>query len=158
MLAVSQTEQKGLTMGYKILVMGLPGAGKTTLANELSKHLVDHNYIVDWFNADDVRTQFNDWDFSLEGRIRQAQRMAFIATTTDNDFAICDFVAPLPEMRDIFAADYTIWVNTISQGRFEDTNNMFVNPVFADIEVTTQDAAHWAEIIVQQLIARCQRT
>lgn len=131
--------------------MGLPGAGKTTLATELARQLVDNNYIVDWFNADDIRKKFNDWDFSYEGRIRQAQRMALLATTTDTDFAICDFVAPLPEMRDIFAADYTVWVNTIPQGRFEDTNNMFINPLFADIEVTTQDASMWAAIIVAYL-------
>ena len=74
-----------------------------------------------------------------------------MATTADSDFAICDFVAPLPEMRDIFAADYTVWVNTINHGRFEDTNNLFVKPMFADIEVTTQDAVHWALIIAAYL-------
>lgn len=138
-------------MAYKILIMGLPGSGKTTLAQTLSRELVDLNYVVDWFNADDVRKKFDDWDFSLEGRIRQAQRMASLATTADSDFAICDFVAPLPEMRDIFAADVTVWVNTIKQGRFEDTNSIFVNPVAADIEVTTQDAEYWASIIAAYL-------
>lgn len=138
-------------MAKKILIMGLPGSGKTTLANELAKELVDLHYVIDWFNADEVRYKFNDWDFSQEGRIRQAQRMASMATTADSDFAICDFVAPLPEMRDIFAADYTIWVNTIDYGRFEDTNNIFVKPTFVDIEVTTQDAGHWAPIIAAYL-------
>jgi len=131
--------------------MGLPGAGKTTLAHELAKELVDLNYFVDWFNADAMRKKFNDWDFSLEGRIRQAQRMSQLAAATDSDFAICDFVAPLPEMRDIFAADCTVWVNTIDLGRFEDTNNMFVNPISADFEVTTQDAGYWAPIIAAYL-------
>lgn len=134
-------------MAKKILIMGLPGSGKTTLAHELARELVDLHYIVDWFNADDVRRKFNDWDFSNEGRIRQAQRMASMADDSDGDFVICDFVAPLPKMRDIFAADYIIWVNTIDQGRFEDTNNMFVKPTFVDTEVTTQDAGHWAPII-----------
>ena len=138
--------------------MGLPGAGKTTLATELARQLVDKNYVVDWFNADEVRKKFDDWDFTPEGRIRQARRMALFATTADSDFAICDFVAPLPEMRDIFAADYTVWVNTIAHGRFEDTNNIFVNPMFADLEVTTQDAGYWAEIITEHLRAKCPKT
>lgn len=132
--------------------MGLPGSGKTTLANQLSRELVDNNYVVDWFNADDIRKKFDDWDFSPEGRIRQAHRMASLSTAADSDFAICDFVAPLPEMRDIFAADYTVWVNTIPQGRFEDTNNMFVPPLFADFEVTTQDASAWTEVILKSLL------
>ena len=138
-------------MPRKILIMGLPGSGKTTLAQELSRQLVDLNYVVDWFNADDVRKKFNDWDFSHEGRIRQAQRMFSMAGAADCDFVICDFVAPLPEMRDIFAADFSIWVNTIKQGRFEDTNNVFVNPISPDIEVTTQDAEYWAAIIAAYL-------
>lgn len=141
-------------MSNRILIMGLPGAGKTTLATELARQLVDNNHIVEWFNADDVRKKFNDWDFSQEGRIRQAQRMLQLATDTDADFVICDFVAPLPAMRDIFAANYTVWVNTIAQGRFEDTNNIFVNPIFADLEVTTQDAGYWAELIIQQLLKK----
>lgn len=132
--------------------MGLPGAGKTTLATEIARQLVDNNYIVEWFNADDVRKKFNDWDFSYDGRIRQAHRMSLLATTADSDFAICDFVAPLPEMRDIFAADYTVWVNTIAHSRYEDTNNLFVNPVFANLEVTTQDATHWASVVVEHII------
>ena len=131
--------------------MGLPGAGKTMLANELVKELVNSNYIVKWINADDVRREFNDWDFSQEGRIRQAQRMKSIASTFDCDFVICDFVAPLPKMRDIFAADFTIWVNTINCSRFADTNGIFVKPVLFDIEVTTQDARHWAPIITSYL-------
>lgn len=139
-------------MAKRILIMGLPGAGKTTLATELARQLVDNNYIVDWFNADTIRKKFNDWDFSHEGRIRQAQRMLELSNTSDADFVICDFVAPLPAMRDIFAADYTVWVNTIAHGRFEDTNNVFVNPMFADLEVTTQDASLWAEIIARQLV------
>ena len=138
-------------MTKRILIMGLPGAGKTTLATELARQLVDNNFIVDWFNADDVRKKFNDWDFSQEGRLRQAQRMLELSNASDADFVICDFVAPLPEMRDIFAADYTIWVNTIAHGRFEDTNNVFVNPLFADLEVTTQDASHWVEVVLRQL-------
>lgn len=138
-------------MSKKILIMGLPGSGKTTLAHALAQELVDLNYVVDWFNADDVRKKFNDWDFSTDGRIRQAQRMRDLANNTNADFVICDFVAPLPEMRDIFAADYLIWVNTILQGRYENTNNMFINPMFANIEVTTQDALHWTELIIQHI-------
>ena len=137
-------------MAQRILIMGLPGSGKTYFAERLKDYLEQHSDLfhtdaenvsnsraqVKWINADDVRKKFNDWDFSPEGRIRQAQRMALLATTADSDFAICDFVAPLPEMRDIFAADCTVWVNTIKHGRFEDTNSMFINPLFVAKHLT----------------------
>ena len=57
-----------------ILIMGLPGAGKTTLAEELAPKLNAKR-----LNADEVRKEANDWDFSEEGRKRQAKRMADFA-------------------------------------------------------------------------------
>jgi adenylylsulfate kinase len=138
----------------KILIMGLPAAGKTYLANELKQYLSNHNVTVDWFNADEVRKQFNDWDFTHEGRLRQATRMRDLAAQSNADFVICDFVAPLEEMRESFSADWTIWINTITEGRFEDTNKAFVKPSHYDFEVTTQCAQHWVPIIATQILSR----
>ena len=101
--------------------MGLPGSGKTTLAQKLAK-MFDAKLL----NADEIRKEANDWDFSIEGRIRQAKRMRQLAD--QHPVVIADFVCPLPEMRDIFDADYIIWMDTIQQGRFEDTNCIFVKP------------------------------
>ena len=128
--------------------MGLPGAGKTTLAEALSKLLAPSCI---WSNADRVRKAYNDWDFTTEGRIRQAHRMRQHADNTHHKYHIADFVAPLTEMRDIYSADYTIWVDTISQGRFEDTNQAFTVPTEYTLRVTTQDAEYWAREIVKIL-------
>ena len=134
-------------MTQRILIMGLPGSGKTTLAQALQENLD-----ADWYNADEVRKQFNDWDFSPEGRIRQSCRMRELADESIADFVIADFVCPLPEMRDIFNADWTIWVDTIKEGRFEDTNRAFIAPEKYDFRVTEQNSQHWAKIIVAEII------
>ena len=145
----------------RILIMGLPGAGKTYLAQALKQHLESHSVLfhpaaetvsssqarVEWFNADDVRKRFNDWDFSQEGRIRQSHRMRELADDSSADFVIVDFVAPLPEMRYNFKADWTIWIDTIDAGRYEDTNKMFTPPDVYDFRVTEQAADKWAEFI-----------
>ena len=105
--------------------MGLPGAGKTTLANELSKLIKAKR-----LNADEIRKAANDWDFSKEGRTRQAKRMSDKALKLKNEGnnVIADFICPTPEARSLFPADYIVWVDTIKAGRFEDTNQMFVKP------------------------------
>lgn len=131
--------------------MGLPGAGKTTLAQALRDLIQDNNKTVEWFNADLVRQAYDDWDFSNEGRIRQSVRMHELAGKINSDYVICDFVCPLPIMRDNFNADFVIWVDTIKQGRFKDTNQVFVSPEKYDIRVTEQDAEKWAKVIYEQI-------
>ena len=131
-----------------ILVMGLPGAGKTTLANEMAT-LIDAKRL----NADEVRKAANDWDFSEEGRVRQAKRMSEFAVKlkAEGHYVIADFVAPTPEARSLFPSDFRIWVDTIKKGRFEDTNQMFVNPKNFNFHVTTQDAKKWAPLIIEEI-------
>ena len=128
--------------------MGLPGAGKTTLANELAKLIKAKR-----LNADEIRKAANDWDFSEEGRKRQAKRMSNEALKLKNEDnnVIADFICPTPEARKLFPADYIAWVDTIKEGRFEDTNKMFVKPEKYDCHVTTQDAKVWASKIAEDL-------
>ena len=128
--------------------MGLPGSGKTTLADELAPTLNAKR-----LNADEVRKEANDWDFSEEGRNRQSKRMADLAKKLkeDNNYVVADFICPTPEARNLFPADYIIWVDTIKKGRFDDTNKMFVKPEKFDCQVTTQDAKHWAPRIAEKI-------
>ena len=128
--------------------MGLPGAGKTTLANELNK-LIESKRL----NADEIRRAANDWDFSEEGRKRQAKRMADAAIKLKNEGnnVIADFICPTLEARKLFPADYIIWVDTIKKGRFDDTNAMFVKPEKFDFHVTTQNAKVWAPKIAKEI-------
>ena len=116
-----------------ILVMGLPGAGKTTLADELAP-MLDAKRL----NADEIRKAANDWDFSEEGRTRQAKRMAEHALKLKND-------------GNYVVADFIIWVDTIKEGRFEDTKQMFIKPEKYDFHVTTQDAKLWASKIFKEI-------
>ena len=128
--------------------MGLPGSGKTTLASKLAP-LINAKRI----NADEVRKKFNDWDFSEEGRKRQAKRMADLAQKQKQKgyYVIADFICPTPEARNLFPADYIVWVDTIKKGRFDDTNAMFVKPEKFDCHVTTQNAKKWAIQIANKI-------
>ena len=164
----------------RILIMGLPGSGKTYLAQALKRYLETNgdlmkinpqrvmnyegipgpnfmNVGVDWFNADDIRKKYNDWDFSKEGRIRQSLRMFQFAIECTGEFVICDFVAPLVEMRNNFKADWTIWVDTIQEGRYADTNAMFIEPEVYDFRITEQNAEKWAEFIGEHILANRRR-
>jgi hypothetical protein len=160
-------------MTQRILIMGLPGAGKTTLAQALKKYLEQHGTMrtysteqlpltgfgaqVTWFNADDIRRKYNDWDFSNDGRIRQSLRMFQFSMEAGGDYVICDFVAPLVEQRNNFKADWTIWVDTIREGRYADTNAAFVEPEVYDFRVTEQNAEKWAEFIGSHIIDNRRR-
>ncbi len=128
--------------------MGLPGSGKTTLASELVPLLK-----AKWLNADEVRKEANDWDFSAEGRTRQAKRMWSKAQEYKNqgNHVVADFICPTPAARALFPADFVIWVDTIKEGRFDDTNKMFVKPAKYNYHVTTQDAKNWAPKIFKEI-------
>ena len=128
--------------------MGLPGAGKTTLASHLVPLLK-----AKWLNADEVRKEANDWDFSAAGRVRQAKRMADFALKLkdEGNYVVADFICPTPKARSLFPADYVVWVDTIKEGRFDDTNKMFVKPEKYDFHVTSQDAKNWAPKIFEDL-------
>jgi len=132
----------------KILIMGLPGSGETTLASELVPLLK-----AEWLNADKVRKEANDWDFSYEGIERQAKRMSDLAETFKNktSYVVADFFCPTPKTRTLFNADFTIWVDTIKKGRFEDTNKMFIKPEKFDFHVISQDAKYWVPKIFKEL-------
>ena len=135
----------------KILIMGLPGSGKTNLAKQLEIRLYPNCL---WLNADDIREEYNDWDFTYEGRIRQANRMKKIAEKSDKEYVICDFVAPLQEMREIFNPSITIWMDTITESRFADTNKLFEAPDTLNnvLRVKFIDADYWSKFIVRTLL------
>jgi adenylylsulfate kinase len=167
-----------MNQSQRILVMGLPGSGKTYFSERLKKYLEDNSSVatmpmwrsstmeicparytskVDWFNADEIRKRFNDWDFSKEGRIRQSIRMFDFAISCNGDFVICDFVAPLVEMRNNFKADWTIWMDTITEGRYEDTNKAFVPPEVYDFRITEQNAEKWVEFVGDRILYNRRR-
>ena len=159
------------------LICGLPGSGKTWLA----KRLVENIKNCAWYNADVVRSASNDWDFSKEGRSRQAMRMKTFANfeKSNGRYVICDFVAPTKAARDSFEADYLIWLNTIKEGRvvdnkknelkdsidlpfevetlessqaFKDTTNMFENPNDANKIITTFMSDEEIAILSREII------
>lgn len=117
----------------KILICGLPGSGKSTLAEPLSR-LLDGV----WINADEVRTHYDDWDFSIEGRIRQAERMSYIAdgVVMAGKIAIADFIAPTEKMREIYDPNYLVWIDTIDNSGFPDTDAMFEPPTHVNYHVS----------------------
>ena len=129
--------------------MGLPGSGKTTLA----KLLVPMFNAV-WLNADEVRKQADDWDFTAEGRIRQANRMKQLAqeAVDSNRTVVADFICPTEATRNDFGTDYTVWMDTIKEGRFDDTNKMFEEPSKYDFKVGHMEADMWSFLIKQDIL------
>ena len=133
----------------KILVFGLPGSGKTTLAKPFAE-LIGGVHI----NADEIRSHYADWDFTPEGRMRQALRMRYLAdgVVRAGKVAVADFVCPTEQARLEFNPDFTVWMDTIKEGRFEDTNKMFESPTTYDFRVTHQEANMWAYLIKQDIL------
>jgi adenylylsulfate kinase len=140
-------------MAFRVLIMGLPGSGKTTLAASVTAGLFFTTKLL-WLNADAIREKYNDWDFSEEGRIRQSIRMRQLADESDCDVVIADFVAPLEIMRNNFAANIVVYVDTITEGRYSDTNTMFTIPSHVDIRVTEQDSKKWGKIVEQAILEK----
>ena len=150
----------------RILIMGLPGSGKTYFAERLKRYLEDHvnpinehslrpiadaRVTVTWLNADDIRTQYNDWDFSPEGRRRQAQRMRAVADKgcAAEFIMLCDFVCPTRELREIFDADFTVWMDTIPKSKYKDTNAIFERPTEDEYDIRIDEFASdkWSETL-----------
>jgi len=130
----------------KILIIGLPGAGKTTLARALNKKLK-----ANWLNADKVRKKFNDWNFSKKGVLRQAKRMKSLAKKSKKSFVIADFICPYEEGRKIFKPDYLIWMNTIKRGRFSTFNKTFQKPKKFDFKINNKNAKFYSKIISKKI-------
>jgi cytidyltransferase-like protein len=149
-LEASLASNVGAQVKRKILIMGLPGAGKTTLAGALAPLL---NAVV--FNADAVRANLSrDLGFSHEDRVEHARRMGWMCDriVDAGGTVIADFICPTDETRTAFGAAFTIWVDRIESGRFEDTNRLFVAPQHVDLHVTSKGAPqYWVEQALAQL-------
>ncbi len=134
----------------KILIMGLPGAGKTTLALALAPQL---NAVH--FNADAVRGNIcRDLGYSLTDRIEQARRMGWLCdqVVAAGHVAVADFICPTAETRQAFGASFVVWVDRITEGRFADTNRMFEPPREFQLRVTEEGSPEsWADQVLQRL-------
>lgn len=117
----------------KILIFGLPGSGKTTLAKSFAE-LIGAVHL----NADEIRTKYNDWDFTKQGRVRQAQRMRHLAdgVVMAGKTAIADFVCPTYITRLEFSPDFTVWMDTVDGCEYNDTNILFEPPEKVDYHVS----------------------
>lgn len=124
----------------KILIMGLSGSGKSELAKELHSLFQENEISSIRINGDEVREASNDWDFSPDGRVRQAQRIAKLAKKSEAQFVIADFIAPTKETRDIFNADMLIWLDTVKTSKYTNTDVVFQNPTIYDFKVTKKNA------------------
>tara|TARA_B100000530_G_scaffold322663_1_gene257829 strand:+ start:370 stop:777 length:408 start_codon:yes stop_codon:yes gene_type:complete len=131
----------------KILIMGLPGSGKTTLAKNLTKKLK-----AKWLNADKVRGRYNDWDFSKTGIIRQVNRMRVLANKSKKKFVIADFVCPHHEQRKIFKPHLIIWMDTIKKSRYPRMNRIFKKPKKYNLRVTSKNYKLWSKIFLEKFI------
>lgn len=139
-----------------VLIMGLPGSGKTTLAIELKKITEQHGYTVSWYNGDMIREIYDDWDFSEQGRMRQAMRMREICISKmmegTSDLILCDFVAPTFVAQTVIPVNRMIWMDTIKKSKYGDTNKIFEQPRRYDFRVRKKNAKLWAQIIFDNIM------
>jgi adenylylsulfate kinase len=131
--------------------MGLSGSGKSELAKELHSLFQEHNILSVRINGDEVRESYKDWDFSPEGRLRQAERMARLAKKSDAQFVIADFIAPTKQTRDIFNPDMLIWLDTIRSSKYTNTDVVFQNPKNYQFKVKKKDSKKWAKTIFDKI-------
>ena len=131
--------------------MGLSGSGKSELAKELHSLFQEHNILSVRINGDEVRESYKDWDFSPDGRVRQAQRMARLAKKSEAQFVIADFIAPTKETRDIFNPDMLIWLDTIRSSKYTNTDVVFQNPKNYQFKVKKKDSKKWAKTIFDKI-------
>ena len=121
----------------RVLILGLPGSGKTYLAKRFAKKIKAR-----WLNADKIRGRYNDWDFSRNGIIRQVKRMKKLADKSKNKIIVADFVCPLKKQLDIFKPDIIVWMDTIKKGRFESMNKMFKPPTRFHLRIKKKELKH----------------
>jgi len=131
----------------KILIMGLSGSGKSELAKELHSLFQNDEKSSVRINGDEVREANKDWDFSPEGRIRQAERMAKLAKNSNADYVIADFIAPTKQSRDIFNPNMLIWLDTVRSSKYTNTDVVFQNPTKYHFKIKKKDAKKWASTI-----------
>ena len=147
----------------KILIMGLAGTGKTTLAKALQKKLN-----AAYFNADEVRRMFDDWEFTPEARNRQATRMDSLASIADKHYVIADFICPTLKTRNIFNPAFIVWMDTEKKSNsangpaaigstFEQTDEMFEEPLDCNVRVTEKNVDKWVEIVYNKMMETLTR-
>jgi adenylylsulfate kinase len=129
----------------KILITGLSGSGKTTLAKALAKELNAKH-----LNADEIRHEYNDWDFSEAGRLRQAHRIKNLSDK--HDLVVCDFIAPKAIHRHIVDADILVWMDTVKKSQYKDTDSLFEPPNQYNFKITEKNSIKYGKIIANYIL------
>lgn len=124
-----------------ILIMGLSGSGKTSFAEMIVKEFDKREIPVTWFNADEIREEYNDWDFSDNGRSRAAKRMRDLVDNSETEYNVVDMIAGTLKQRMLLKADYVIWMDTLEKSQYEDTDAVFARP---DLSYVMMKLGRWA--------------